>query len=69
MYYLRKFNNHNNKLHTIIVKSNSANWTYIIAFGYGGGGSNEEFCGKFTYSEIEDKTVGYYSNQIDPDDW
>lgn len=69
MYYLRRFNNHDRKLHTIIVKFISTDWTYILAYGYGGGGAYEEFYGKFTYSEIENKMVGYYSNVIDPDDW
>jgi len=58
-----------NLLHTIILKEQHDEFTYICAIGYGGGGVFEEFCGKFYWDDDLDGMKGFCSYYHDPDEW
>jgi hypothetical protein len=67
MYYIHR--QKDNLFHTLILKRIIDNYTYIIAIGYGGGGTYEEFCGKFKLNDENDKLEGLFSQFHNPDEW
>ena len=67
MIFLRSITN--NKLNTFIITEKHNDCTYICAIGYAGGGTFEEFCGKFYWDDAADGIVGYCSVVHDPDGW
>lgn len=58
-----------NLLHTIILKEQHDEFTYICAIGYGGGGVFEEFCGKFYWDDDLEGMKGFCAYYHDPDEW
>jgi len=70
MYYICAFDAHSRALHSVVVKEQIQNWTYIVAIGYSGGGNFDEFCGKFQWDRNSDGFIGQYSTMFhDPDQW
>ena len=70
MYFICALDADNQALHTVVLKEQLQNWTYIVAIGYSGGGSFDEFCGKFQWDRFSDSFIGHYSSLYhDPDQW
>jgi hypothetical protein len=67
MIYIRT--SEKNILHTIILKEQHDEFTYICAIGYGGGGVFEEFCGKFYWDDNDEGLRGFCASYHDPDEW
>lgn len=59
----------NNKLNTFIITEKHGDSTFICAIGYAGGGTFEEFCGKFHWDDEANGIIGYCSDVHDPDTW
>ena len=75
MIFLKNIANEPNILDTIIQKRVVGEYTYIMAIGLSkySVSSNpkvyNEFCGKFKWDDEEEMTIGFYSNQHDPEEW
>ncbi len=54
--------------HTIIIKKEIADYTYLVAIGYAGGGVYEEFYAKLMYDE-EGNISGKFSRAIGSGEW
>jgi hypothetical protein len=75
MIFLKNIKNELHILDTIIQKRIVGEYTYIMAIGLSKHNVStspkvyNEFCGKFKWDEDEEMTIGFYSNQHDPDEW
>ena len=54
---------------SIILKLKKNNHIYIVAIGYAGGGSFEEFFAKLSDTTKISESVGFYSPYINSDEW
>lgn len=75
MIFLKNIKNEPHLLDTIIQKRIVGEYTYIMAIGLSkyvvstSPKAYNEFCGKFKWDDEEEMTIGFYSNQHDPDEW
>ena len=52
-----------NSFHTIIIKKDVGEFTFLCSLGYSGGRTYDEFYGKFKYSD-QNVITGFYSNSL-----
>jgi hypothetical protein len=70
MFFIVAHDETNNGLHSVIVKELVGPNVYISGIGYSGGGSYDEFCGKFQWDPESDGYMGLFSKYYhDPDCW
>ena len=54
--------------HTLIIKKSVGEYTFLISLGYSGGGTFDEFYGKFKYTD-QNVITGFYSNSLGSGEW
>ena len=54
--------------HTLIIKKSVGEYTFFCSLGYSGGGTFDEFYGKFKYND-QNVITGFYSNSLGSGEW
>ena len=54
--------------HTLIIKKSVGEYTLFCSLGYSGGGTFDEFYGKFKYNN-QNVITGFYSNSLGSGEW
>ena len=58
----------NDSFHTLIIKKSVGEYTFFCSLGYSGGGTFDEFYGKFKYNN-QNVITGFYSNSLGSGEW